>query len=330
MFSAHTPNALFEGRFISIHGQEQWITVRGADRTNPVLFILQGLTRTAPFLEPWEKDWTVVQWDPPGVGSTYARNPGQGTEGLSLDRITRDAIAITEYVRQFLGVPRIVILATSGGTITGLRLVKARPDLFFAYVGNGQVVNFARQEALSYEMVLARARAADDAAAVSELESIGAPPYESVNAVATKDKYANAMLPAEQAVFAALDPAVLAAMRTPPAGANYLAQGLPPFDVRAVSMRWFEALMPEFAGFDARALGPHFDVPMFFFQGEADAHTVTSEVQAFAAEIDAPAKLLVLLPNAGHMSFFLREQMLALLNAHVRPLAESLPESSPS
>ncbi len=315
------PEPVCEGRFIPVHGHDEWITIRGADRANPVLLILQGLCQTAPFLEPWEREWTIVQWDPPGLGSTYAKNAEEGNRGLSIDRNTRDAIAVVEFVCRHLSVRKIAILATSGGTITGLRIAKARPDLFFAYVGNGQVVNFARQEALSYELVLARARRAGDAAAIAELEAIGPPPYNSVAAVATKDKYANAPQAAEQALFSALDPAVLAAMRTPPPGANYIAQGLRPFDVRAVSMGWFEALLPEFMAFDARTLGSRFEMPMFFFQGEHDLHTVTSEVQSYVPELDAPAKLLVLLPDAGHMSFFLRDQLLALLNTHVRPLA---------
>jgi len=321
MANPRVAKPIWEGRFISVHGQDQWITIRGADRTNPVLFILQGLTQTAPFLEPWEKDWTIVQWDPPGLGSTYARNPEEGIKGLSFDRITRDAAAVVEFARRHLGVAKTAILATSGGTITGLRLARARPDLFFAYVGNGQVINFARQEALSYDLVLARARQAGDAAAVAELEAIGAPPHQSVGAVATKDKYANALQPAEQAVFVALDPAILAAMRTPPPGADYIAQGLPRFDVRAVSMSWFEALLPDYMAFDARTLGRRFELPMFFFQGEHDLHTVTSEVQSYVSELDAPIKRLVLLSDSGHMSFFLRDQMLALLNRHVRPFA---------
>ena len=323
MAHPRAPVPICEGRFIPVHGQEEWITIRGSDRANPVLFILQGLCQTAPFLEPWERDWTIVQWDPPGLGSTYAKNPEQGNRGLSLDRNTRDAIAVVEFVRRHLDAAKIALLATSGGTITGLRLARARPDLFFAYVGNGQLVNFARQESLSYELVLARARQAGNVAAVAELEAIGAPPYKSVADVAVKDKYANALFPAEQAVFAALNPAILAAMRTPPPGANYIAPSLPPFDVRAVSMGWFDALLPEYMAFDARMLGSRFELPMFFFQGEHDLHTVTSEVLSYVPELDAPAKLLVLLPNAGHMSFFLRDQLLKLLNTHVRPLAAS-------
>ena len=325
MTAPQHPRSISEGMFLPVHGQDQWITIRGADRSNPVLLILHGtgfaLSTFAPFFAPWEQDWTLVQWDQPGAGSTYARNPGQGTAGLSFDRITRHAIAVTEFVLERLGVARLAVFATSGGTMIGLKLIKARPELFCAYVGNGQVVNYARQEPISYGLVLARARASGDAAAVAELEALGAPPYETVAAVAAKNKYANAMTPAEQAVFAALDPTILAALRTPPAGADYVAPGLAPFDARAVSRASFEALVDDFAAFDARAFGLHFDVPMFFFQGEQDLHTVTSEVQSYAAEIHAPQKMLVLIPEGGHMSFFLRDPLLALLNAHVRPLA---------
>ena len=49
---------------------------------------------------------------------------------------------------------------------------------------------------------------------------------------------------------------------------------------------------------------------MHVIQGEDDAHTVTSEVIPWAAEVGAS---LTLLPGAGHLSVFLREPMLRAL-----------------
>jgi len=66
----------------------------------------------------------------------------------------------------------------------------------------------------------------------------------------------------------------------------------------------------ELGAFDARALGTDFGLPMHVIQGEDDAHTVTSEVIPWAAEVGAS---LSLLPGAGHLSVFLREPMLAAL-----------------
>jgi pimeloyl-ACP methyl ester carboxylesterase len=309
-----------EGMFVEIRGLKQWVTVRGSDRSGPVLLIVHGtgfaLSAMAPFFAPWERDFTIVQWDQPGAGATYAKNGAAGMAAVSTESITRDGIAVTEFVRQRLGAEKIALLAISGGTVIGLKMVKARPELFAAYVGSGQVVHWARQEARCYQMILQRAREAGDAAAIAELEQIGPPPYKEAAAVALKAKYANAMTPAEQAEL----PALLAAMNAP-SSAAYIARGLPRFDARAVSMATFEKLMGEFAAFDARQLGLRFGVPMFFFQGAHDVHLPTSEVKTYATEIDAPQKLMVQIHEGGHSAFFLREEFLRLLNAYVRSLA---------
>jgi pimeloyl-ACP methyl ester carboxylesterase len=310
-----------EGMFVEIHGLQQWVTVRGSDQSNPVLLVVHGtgfaLSAMAPFFAPWEKDFTIVQWDQPGSGATYAKNGAAGMAAVSTEGITRDGIAVTDFIRQRLGAEKVVLMAISGGTPIGLKMVKARPEVFAAYVGTGQVVHWARQEALCYQLILERAREAGDAAAIAELNGIGEPPYTEVASVAIKAKYANALTPAEQGEV----PALLAAMNAPSTDAAYIAKGLPRFDARAVSMGTFEKLMSEFAEFDARRLGLRFDVPMFFFQGKHDLHLPTSEVQAYAAEIEAPTKMIALLQAGGHSAFFLRIEFLDLLNRHVRPLA---------
>src|SRR3981081_342803 len=174
-------NSIDEGLFVTIDGVEQWVTIRGRERSNPVLVILTGpgvaFSRMAPFFAPWEKDFTLVQWDQPGAGATHSKNGEAGTGALSVDRISRDGAAVTELVRDHLDVKKVVLLAISGGSIVGLKMVKRRPDLFSAYVGTGQVVNWARQETLSYAMVTAQAHAAGDPAAIAELTKIGPPPY---------------------------------------------------------------------------------------------------------------------------------------------------------
>jgi pimeloyl-ACP methyl ester carboxylesterase len=82
----------------------------------------------------------------------------------------------------------------------------------------------------------------------------------------------------------------------------------------------YDRLRAEMVTFDARKLGMRFDVPLFFFQGEHDTFSVTPEVQRYADEIDAPIKRVVTIPGGGHSCAFLRNEMLAKLNEHVRPL----------
>ena len=310
-----------EGRFVLVNGVEQWITIRGQSRTNPVLFMISGpgvaFSRLALFFAPWERDYTLVQWDQPGAGATASRNAG--TQGaISFERLTRDGLAVAEFIRSHLQPDRMVLLGISGGSIVALNMVTRRPDLFAAYVGTGQIVDWARQEALSYEMVMAQARARGDEAAVAELTALGSPPYDDLAKDVVKSKYASAPTAAEHAVFAGLDPAVAEAMRTPPPEATYVPRGLPAIDQRAQALEVYRELRHEMVAFDARVIGVDFSIPMFFIQGEHDAYTATSEVQAYCDELRAPAKQVVVVKGGGHSTVFLRDAFLAALNRLLR------------
>nr|QQZ51357.1 alpha/beta hydrolase [Phenylobacterium glaciei] len=83
---------------------------------------------------------------------------------------------MVEAVRSRLGVTKVAVLGISGGSVVGLSMAAARPDLISVYAGTGQFVDWAAQDALSYQMVLAAARSARDGAAVAELEGSGRRP----------------------------------------------------------------------------------------------------------------------------------------------------------
>jgi pimeloyl-ACP methyl ester carboxylesterase len=140
---------------------------------------------------------------------------------------------------------------------------------------------------------------------------------------AIKSKYAGAPTPLEAAAFADLMPLFFAAVQGQPADARYLAHGVPLPDARAQSLAVYDRLRADIVGFDARKLGARFEVPMFFLQGDADAFTVTSEVERYVADIAAPHKQLVLVAGGGHSAFLLRAAFLDALCTHVRPWLET-------
>jgi pimeloyl-ACP methyl ester carboxylesterase len=312
------------GLFVDINGLEQWITIRGSDLKNPVVLMLPGpgagFSRMAAFFSPWERDFTLVQWDQPGAGATAAKHDAGAAGPLSYDRIVRDGITVVEWLRDRLCVPTIALLGFSGGTIVGIQMIRQRPELFSAYVGAGQVVNWAQQDILSYRLILDRARSARNAPAIAELEMIGAPPYSSASEDAIKSNYAGAPTPAEQRALALLDQKVMASMNTPPPDATYVPRGLTLGDTRTVAMAAYSALRDELVAFDARRLGLKYFVPMVFLQGELDVFTVTSEVRVYADEIEAPRKVFALLEGAGHSAFLMRDEFLASLNRYLRPI----------
>lgn len=277
-----------------INGQQ--VSLRG---NGPPLLVLSGpgvaFSRMPKLFAPWEAAFTVVHWDPPGA----ALSPGP----VSLGRLVVDGLAVIEAVRARLGVAKLAVLGISGGSVVGLRMAAARPDLIGVYAGTGQFVDWGRQDALSYDMVLGAARKAGDAAAVAELEGIGAPPYPDAATDAIKSKYAGALTAAEQVAFA--DPTVMA----PPVGA-------PVIDQRALAMAAYEAVRRDLMAFKARDLGA-IKTPVVFLQGTLDAYSVSSEVAAYARAIGAR---YVPVEGGGHSAYLL-PQMAELLVAHVRPLA---------
>src|SRR5579871_1755927 len=136
----HSPNGIDEAMYVKIGGNEQWIQIRGQDRNNPVLLCLHGgpgatwIPLTALFV-PWEKDFTVVQWDQRGAGKTLEVSGASIAATMSVDRMTQDGIEVAEFLRTHLHKDKVILLGHSSGSILGIHIVKQRPDLFYAYVG---------------------------------------------------------------------------------------------------------------------------------------------------------------------------------------------------
>jgi hypothetical protein len=88
--------AIKEGMFVQIGGIDQWITIKGGDRNNPVVFFLHGGPGDAlsPFADAmfgaWEKDFTLVQWDQRGAGRTYGKNGPAIELTMTVERMTDD------------------------------------------------------------------------------------------------------------------------------------------------------------------------------------------------------------------------------------------------
>jgi pimeloyl-ACP methyl ester carboxylesterase len=91
-YAITTPHGIDEARYVRIGGIDQWITLRGEDRNNPVLLILHGGPgdATNPFgyavFRSWLKTFTVVQWDQRGAGRTLGRNGPSLAPTITIER----------------------------------------------------------------------------------------------------------------------------------------------------------------------------------------------------------------------------------------------------
>jgi pimeloyl-ACP methyl ester carboxylesterase len=179
-----SPNGIQEGMYVKVGGIDQWIQIRGEDRDNPVILFVHGGpgASTIPISsawQPWEKHFTVVQWDQRGAGRTFRATGESVAPTMTLEQMTRDGVELAEYLRAHLHQDRIVLIGHSWGSFLGIHIVKQRPDLFYAFVGTGQVVGrqtFEKQFELTVTHLKALAQAANNAQALAELEPITVSP----------------------------------------------------------------------------------------------------------------------------------------------------------
>ena len=313
-----TPHGIQEAAYVRLGGVDQWIQIRGEDRRNPVLLYVHGGPGVAvsPFisiLRPWERYFTVVTWDQRCAGKTFVRNGD--CAGANLERIAEDGVELSAWLRARLHKRNVVVLGHSWGSMVALRMARARPDLFSAYVGTGQVVSIAGKEPVDYQRAMARARAAGDRAAVRALQALGPPPYRDFRRLSVERNWSlRHDSPAERGLDSRL------------IGVGIFAPGWSLWDAYQyfrAGERAEAATFQDSASYDARALGLKFAVPVFIFNGEEDNVTPAALAKAYFDEIEAPRKGFVALAGAGHTAVitepdvFLRE-----LVARVRPLAE--------
>jgi pimeloyl-ACP methyl ester carboxylesterase len=177
-----TPEGIESARTVRIGGIEQFITIRGTDRRNPVLLILHGGPGFAEAPLGWwnthalEEYFVVVQWDQRGAGKTYLINdPKAVAPTMTPERFIDDVGEMTAYLRRDLGKQKIFLLGHSWGSYIGLEFARRHPEWLHAYIGTGQATDVPESERRGYAFALAAARKAGNAEAVADLESIA--PY---------------------------------------------------------------------------------------------------------------------------------------------------------
>jgi len=324
-FAILSPNGIDAAEFVDIGGIPQWITIRGMDRDNPVLLFLHGGPgdATNPYgyatFRPWLKDFSVVQWDQRGAGRTLGRNGADVASTISIERMVDDGIELAEHLRQSLGKERIVLVGHSWGSILGALMAKARPDLFHALVGTGQVADPARSYDVAWRALLAKAEELGDETAIEELREVGPPPYRGGRGYGVQRKWSNRFEGADRFLASTLGLALTAPGYTLRDVHDWLeGQGLSA-----------EPLVPQTSALTSSDLAGEFELPVFVIQGAEDFTTPTNLAEAFVDSIQAPKKGFVAIPG-GHFAVFMDpEAFRKVLVARVVPLTRGLTPAAP-
>jgi len=159
---------------VTLGGAQQYILIRGWNRNNPILLMLHGgpgmpqMYLAHQFQGELEKHFVVVQWDRRGAGKSYSRQVS--AQSLSVEQLVADTHELVELLRQRFHQPKIILVGHSWGTYLGMLTVQRYPDLFYAYVGMGQMTDSNQGRQLRREFIRQRARETANQEALDDME----------------------------------------------------------------------------------------------------------------------------------------------------------------
>jgi pimeloyl-ACP methyl ester carboxylesterase len=170
--------SISEKVFVRINGVEQGMFIKSKDATHPVLLFIHGgpgmpeywLTQRYP--TDLEDYFTVVWWEQRGTGLSYS--PDIPPETMTAEQFISDTLAVTNYLRERFGKEKIYLMAHSWGSYIGIQAAAREPELYYAYIGMGQISYQIQSEQLAYEYALEQYKKNGNMDMVQRLES--APP----------------------------------------------------------------------------------------------------------------------------------------------------------
>lgn len=325
------PTGVERYEYVPIGGLQQFVSIRGQDRRNPVLLILHGGPGFPTSTIAWwgtrslEEYFTVAHWDQRGAGKTYlANDPAEVAGTMVPERFVDDTEEMTAWLRTEFGQEKIFVLGTSWGSYVGLKFALRRPEWLHAYIGMGQAINNPESERRGYAHALAAARNSGNRQAIADLESI-APYAEAGRPIPLadialerrwSDYFGGVMAYRERQIDGI-------AVRLAPEYSDNEAR-------RAYAGNGFsqEFLFSEIIGVDMSA-ETRMDCPLIVLAGRHDRSVNSYVAREWFDTVEAPFKHFEWFENSAH-EIIAEEpgKLLLTLVAHARPLAES--ERGPS
>ena len=304
----HIPASMFavwDSFALDINGVKQWVTIRGTKADNPVLLVLHGgpgstLTGISyRYQRPWEKYYTVVNWDQRCSGKTASVSGKTSPVQLTSEIILSDALVLTDYLRERFGQEKIILFGHSWGTFLGTHLVLEHPDRYAAYISTGTMANLLHerkyQEAFFRKLFTERndskSLAALDAICISpDADTVTEEQTLAMNRILIKEGYSSARI---KTVGDALKYEIIPMLRSP----DYsLKDNLNLFGYKAYPY----VIGEEMPKYDAEALGLVYQMPVYYINGDLDMQTPYALAKELYEKTIAPDKEFFTLKNCAH------------------------------
>ena len=304
MRAIHTPDGINVVESVQIGGIHQWIEVRGESVKNPILLFIHGGPGSAfmpvarGFQDPWEKYFTVVQWDQRGAGKTYTSNSKEiQRQTTHVAQMHADTLEVVNYLRKRFGREKIFVLGHSWGSFLGLELAHDHPDLLYAYIGVGQATDAWQNEVVLYQETLDEARRTQNKEAIQQLTAIA--PYPSPNITFQQVR-----------IVRQWSGALIGPSQTDDSWMGAKAIFVAPEYTLLNNLDWvrgqlfsIDMILPELTKINVADMGYNYHVPVFFLEGRHDPYTPAVVAKDFFDKMSDTDKQFVWFENSGHFPF---------------------------
>lgn len=307
-----TPDGIQEDAYVEIGGIEQFMQIRGEDLNNPVVLWLHGgpgfpLTYMNYYYQgELEKDFTVACLEQRGCGRTYYKNIHAAK--ASSDDLLSDIHEAVEVLKKRFHKEKVIIMAQSWGTVIGMKYTERHPENVAAYIGVGQVTQFAKGKVYSARKAADLAERQGNTRAAERLRELAAA-FEQVSDIQNVNiKDLEEMIITSGSYLKAAGEMsgmkqMITALTSPHFNLNDAKWFLFASSTKNFIDSQTELIDYMYIGFDLNKIRLSENVPVLFVQGDCDYITPTDMVKEYCESTDSDSVRIVTIPDTGHTPF---------------------------
>ncbi|ALW86692.1 hypothetical protein AUC43_17365 [Hymenobacter sedentarius] len=287
------PVAVDTAFLLPVNGVKQYLEIKGASRTKPVLLFIHGgpawpaTPMNRKYSQDLANDFIFVSWDQRNCGKSQTDT----TVALTPDLYIEDAHQVTRFLQQTFHQRKIFVVGHSWGSFVGAQLVQRYPQDYAAYIGVSQFIDAGQSALLTRTHVQQQAALHHDTATVHALARI---PLSEAKGFArgVNDWFA----------FLTLTGPYRSSPDAPELSNPMQLYGdYPPQQWMAPVMRTLPPLFPYLNGGKTKVLQHSvFKLPVYFFVGKYDHNTEPELARHYFAELKAPKKQWFEFAHSGH------------------------------
>ncbi|MEO5601960.1 MAG: alpha/beta hydrolase [Cyclobacteriaceae bacterium] len=164
---------------IHIGGIKQFISIHGNDDSLPLLVFLHGgpggsvMSYADKFSTKLQKHFVVIQWDQRETGRTLQQNASPVP--LTLDLFKNDTRELIRNLLKRFQQQKMYLVGHSWGTVLGFHIAREYPELLYAFIAVGPMVNQLESERILLRMMKEKGVQTRNEKELKELNTVNIP-----------------------------------------------------------------------------------------------------------------------------------------------------------